>query len=171
MTYYVYEHWRPDKDVPFYVGKGSKDRYDPTRTRNKYHTRIKLKLRAKGMCVEVRMVASGLTEESALSIEMERISFWRRAGVELANATSGGEGLKSPSEETRQKMRNAAKKRWAKQEEREKVSIATKRGMDKAEVKAKLIKAFTGRKASAETRAKMSQTHKKRFLTSMKIDT
>jgi len=171
MTYYVYEHWRPDKDVPFYVGKGSKDRYDPTRTRNEYHTRIKLKLRAKGMCVEVRMVASGLTEEAALLIEVERIAFWRESGVRLANATAGGDGLKSPTEETRQKMRNAAKKRWAKQEEREKVSVATKRGMDRAEVRAKLTKAFTGRKMSAETRAKMSQSHKRRFASSLKIDT
>lgn len=24
--FYVYEHWRPDKDVCFYVGKGSKGR-------------------------------------------------------------------------------------------------------------------------------------------------
>jgi Zn ribbon nucleic-acid-binding protein len=161
--FYVYEHWRPDLEIPFYVGKGCKDRYDPTRTRNKHHTNIKLKLRSNGMCVEVKMIASGLTEEEAIKLEIERIAFWRENGVNLTNATAGGDGLRSPTEETRQKMRDAAKKRWAKKEEREKMSIATKLGMSAPEVKIKLSKAFTGREVSLETRKKMSESHKKRF--------
>lgn len=154
--FYVYEHWRPDLDLPFYVGKGSAARFDPNRTRNKHHSNIKNKLKKLGMCVEVRMVASGLSEGDALRLEIERIAFWRERGVELSNKTAGGDGLKSPPEDVLEKMRAAAKKRWALPNSREKHSAATKLGMDNDAVRAKCSGGQAGRKASAETRAKMS---------------
>lgn len=154
--FYVYEHWRPDLDLPFYVGKGSAARFDPNRTRNKHHSNIKNKLKKLGMCVEVRMVASGLSEDNALRLEIERIAFWREMGIELANKTAGGDGLKSPPEDVLEKMRVASKKRWALLGSREKHSVATKAGMDDDAVRAKLSKVQSGKKASDETRAKMS---------------
>ena len=93
--FYVYEHWRPDKDVCFYVGKGHGDRAWRTTTgkRNRYYRNIAAKLARRGMCVEVRLVASSLNENNALKIEIERIAFWNTKGVKLANLTSGGEGI------------------------------------------------------------------------------
>jgi hypothetical protein len=162
--FYVYEHWRPDLDIPFYVGKGSGDRYNPARTRNTHHTRIKKKLKILGMCVEVRMVASGLTEDVALSLEIERIAFWRNNGVELSNKTSGGEGLKSPTEEVLQKMRDSSKKRWDNHENRKKHSILTKNGMDNEIVKEK-ISYWKGKTMSETTKQKMSISAKKNVKT------
>ena len=154
--FYVYEHWRPDLDLPFYVGKGSGARFDPNRTRNKHHSNIKNKLKKLGMCVEVRMVASGLSEDDALRLEVERIAFWKERGIELSNKTAGGDGLKSPTEDVLEKMRAASKKRWSLPIEREKASAATKLSMSDPEVRTKISNALIGKKASAETREKMS---------------
>lgn len=91
--FYVYEHWRPDRDECFYVGKGNGGRAYKMRDRNLHHRAIVKKLSDLGMMVEVRMVASGLAENDAFSIEQERIAFWRSAGIDLANKTIGGEGV------------------------------------------------------------------------------
>jgi hypothetical protein len=144
--FYVYEHWRPDLDLPFYVGKGSAARFDPNLTRNKHHSNIKNKLKKLGMCVEVRMVASGLSEDDALRLEIERIAFWKEHGIELSNKTAGGDGLKSPPEDVLEKMRAAAKKRWALPNSREKHSAATKAGMDNDAVRAKCSGGRVGKK-------------------------
>lgn len=110
-AFYVYEHWRPDIDVCFYVGKGHGIRAnDMRRSRNRHHLGIQKKLYGLGMCVEVRMVAEDLSEDRALKIECERIAFWLAAGVKLANQTSGGDGLKNPSESVRKRLAEAAVK-------------------------------------------------------------
>lgn len=91
--YFVYEHWRPDKDVCFYVGKGKGRRAIEMRvSRNKYHRNVQAKLARLGMCAEVRMVANGLTESRAFEIERERIAFWRTIGIKLTNISAGGDG-------------------------------------------------------------------------------
>ena len=108
-TYYVYEHWRPDKDEPFYVGKGHGSRATRMSRPNKHHQNIQAKLARLGMCVEVRMVASGLIETEAFRIECERIAFWLTQGLRLANRTAGGEGTSNPPAHVRRKMSEAAK--------------------------------------------------------------
>jgi hypothetical protein len=108
--FYVYEHWRPDLDVCFYVGKGHGNRArDLRKSRNKHHKGVVKKLAAIGMCTEVRLVASGLNEADAYALEVERISFWKSVGVKLANKTGGGEGGFDPSVETRVKLAKAAR--------------------------------------------------------------
>lgn len=92
-NFYVYEHWRLDRDECFYVGKGMKNRAYKMRDRNAHHRAIMAKLSREGSGMEVRMVATGLTEEEAFSLEIKRISFWREAGADLANQTHGGEGV------------------------------------------------------------------------------
>jgi hypothetical protein len=57
-----------------------------------------------GMAVEVRMVATGLDEETAFDIEKQRIAFWREAGVDLANRTNGGEGTSGLPAHNRRKV-------------------------------------------------------------------
>jgi hypothetical protein len=79
--------------------------------RNGHHTAIQKKLHAKGMSVEVRIVASSLSEEDAFRIEVERIAMWSSLGMDLANKTLGGEGVAGLvfSEEHRRKLGDATR--------------------------------------------------------------
>ena len=61
------------------------------------------------MCIEVRMVASNLSETDALNLECERIAFWRATGTNLANKTAGGDGLRDPSPDVRAKIAEGAR--------------------------------------------------------------
>lgn len=92
---YVYEHWRPDKNLPFYVGKGgggNGNRHQNFKPRNKRYARVIRELTRLGMCAEVRLFKSGLSQKAAFAIEKERIAFWRGKGVKLANIAKGGQG-------------------------------------------------------------------------------
>lgn len=102
--FYVYEHWRLDRDECFYVGKGMKNRAYKMRDRNARHRAIMAKLSREGSGMEVRMVATGLTEDEAFALEVERIAFWRAAGVGLANRTNGGEGTSGCPAHNRKKV-------------------------------------------------------------------
>src|SRR5258708_14100351 len=101
--YYIYEHWRPDTDMCFYVGRGTGKRATWKYDRNQHHKRIVAKLAATGMCIEVRMYACNLTLAEARVKESERIAFWRSVGMELANQTAGGDGVPEPTDEVRAK--------------------------------------------------------------------
>lgn len=88
--FYVYEHWRLDTDTCFYVGKGTKNRAYSRYRRNAHWKNIVDKLERIGSGYEVRLVATGLSEDDAFSLEVERIAFWRDR-VDLANITKGGD--------------------------------------------------------------------------------
>lgn len=88
---YVYEHWRPDTGTCFWVGKGTTIRYRIYK-RNRHYNSIAAKLRAAGLKIEVRFVATHLSDEQAYSIEMKRIEFWKAQDVKLANKAIGGRG-------------------------------------------------------------------------------
>ena len=105
--FYVYEHWRPDRDECFYVGKGKGNRAHVMRARNPHHRAIQIKLAAIGMGVEIRMVSCNLSEQEAFDLEINRINFYKNAGVVLANYSGGGEGNSNPSQETRDKISKA----------------------------------------------------------------
>lgn len=117
MPFYVYEHWRPDQDLCFYVGKGNGRRAQRIERRNADHSSVVAALAEIGMCVEVRMVASNISEDEAFRIERVRIAFWRSAGIALTNKTAGGEGFSGfvrpfgipLSESARQKVSDARK--------------------------------------------------------------
>jgi NUMOD3 motif len=152
--FYVYEHWRPDRDEPFYVGKGKGSRANLMSRRNPHHKAIQAKLHGMGMAVEVRIVAAGLTEEEAFILECDRIKMWERAGIDLANMTIGGEGPagRRLSEEHKRKISESSKGRKNKpitQDTRKKMSEA-KRGM----------KLRLGAKLSDETKTKISKSNK-----------
>jgi NUMOD3 motif len=110
--FYVYEHWRLDRDECFYVGKGQGRRaYAMRRNRNRHHLAIQAKVSREGFGIEVRMVATGLDESEAHALEIERIAFWRSVGIDLANYTSGGEGVTNPPPEVREKIAAAQRGR------------------------------------------------------------
>lgn len=122
--FYVYEHWRPDQDVCFWVGKGTGDRAYRFK-RNAGYDAIVAILAHIGMCVEVRMVDSGMTSVSALALEEARIKFWRSTGVVLTNRNNGGRGAgKIISDATREKLRVANLGKRASPETRAKMSEA-----------------------------------------------
>lgn len=184
LVHYVYEHWRPDKDVCFYVGKGSGRRANNLRNeRSKHHLNIQAKLAHLGMCVEVRLVAEGMTHDDAIAYEIERIAFWKSVGVKLVNLTPGGEGTVGVkrSLEARQKQSLLMKGVPKTKEHRAKISAA-KKGKPVPNLRKKraprtdihrenLSKALKGRKGwcegggkfSEETLKKMSESGKRRI--------
>lgn len=156
--FYIYEHWRPDKDVCFYVGKGKGRRAWRMLGRNNHHVAILRKLAAGGMLVDVRIVFRGLSESEAFHAERQRVSLY---GVSaLANQTGGGDGVLLPDEATRQKMSESGKARWRNPEFREKMLKAFAEASSRPEVKAARIKARVGQKHSESTKAKMSAAAK-----------
>jgi len=161
-NYYVYEHWRPDKDVCFYVGKGNGIRANNMSKRNPHHKAIQNKLAQMGLAVEVRIVLGGLTEEKAFSLEKERILFWLNCGLKLTNKTKGGEGISGYVYTPEQK----AKKSFISKAVGNKPPILrgelngffgkthTKETLEKLSIAAK------NRKFSEETRKKLSESAK-----------
>lgn len=126
--FYVYEHWRLDRDECFYVGKGSGGRAYNMNNRNAHHRAIMGKLSREGSGMEVRMVATGLTEDDAFSLEIERIAFWREAGADLANHSNGGEGKTGPhSVEHKLKISAANTGKKIKQHQKDAVSASNMR--------------------------------------------
>ena len=135
-NFYVYEHWRLDRDECFYVGKGKGNRaYDMRRGRNKHHQAIVAKMHRIGSSVEIRIVADGLAENDAFKIEKERIKLWRDIGVDLTNLTDGGEGTSGfkVSFETRAKLSEISKN--MPQEQRDKISAAARNISDETRIK------------------------------------
>jgi len=101
--FYVYEHWRPDTNECFLVGKGHDRRAFTFARRNTRHRHIVGYLRKNGLEPEVRIIFEGMTEAEALALEIAWIALWRSQGQAVANITDGGEGVSGlvHSEETR----------------------------------------------------------------------
>lgn len=192
MIFYVYEHWRLDTDTCFYVGKGSGDRAYRKKNRNSHWRNIVAKLERTGSAYEVRIVASGLTEEDSFNLERERIAFWRDI-VDLANITDGGTGVSGYvfTEADREKIRQNTPVKRGKDHpmfgrkrpdvvERNKAQKGLKnpnrarKGEDNPnfgkpraeETKRKISLSNRGKVVSEETRAKQSASAKLRMSTS-----
>ena len=150
----VYEHWRPDTGACFYVGKGLPKRTRSTiRRENQHHCRIREKLKALGLSVEVRIIASDLSECAAFALEKLRIVELRKSGIALANMTEGGEGATGArhSEATKRKISEAL------------VGVPRPDLLGKKhspESKAKIAASMRGRKLSDATRLKISLAQK-----------
>jgi hypothetical protein len=169
--FYVYEHWRPDRNECFYVGKGHDNRANSVKSRNAHHKAIQAKLHRLGLSIEVRIIKGGLSEKNAFNLECERIAMWRADGADLANLTDGGEGLSGylMSEEQKKKIAIALKGKKRSEETRKRMSDAFKGRVVADETRIKLSKAnkgkpahFKGKTHSAETRAILSELGKKR---------
>lgn len=127
-NFYVYEHWRLDRDECFYVGKGKDKRAFNMSNRNTHHRAIMGKLSREGSGMEVRMVATGLTEDEAFALEVERIAFWRKAGADLANHSNGGEGKTGPhSEDHKLKIRISNTGKKITQHQKDAISASNRR--------------------------------------------
>ena len=164
-TFYVYEHWRPDEGVIFYVGKGHARRaYDWHRGRNRWHKFIVAKLRKSGLRVEVKIVHSGMPETDALAKERELIAHWRSLGADLVNLTDGGEGPSGLKHTEEWKQANSLRMKGRKMSPEARANMSRAAMGNKRALGCKraphLIEALrirnTGRVVSQETRQKMS---------------
>lgn len=179
--FYVYEHWRLDKNVCFYVGKGKGRRAFRFKRQhnNQYYNRIVAKLTKLGIDVEVKLVANGLTEAAAFLLEIERIAFWRDLGIKLANITSGGQGASGRfgpkhSAQSKELLRQARIKQLLDPEMTAYWTSAHKKAMERPEVKEHMSAAkkaafaagkpnnFAGKKHSDETKLHWSVIRKGR---------
>ena len=122
--YYTYLHFRADciEQGPFYVGKGQRSRAWSTKSRSLHWRRI---VKKHGLHVEI--CADLMTEEEAYQHEIALIAEWRHKGVSLINLTDGGEGLKNPAHEVREKISCAAKSQWQDSSRRELLLAARRR--------------------------------------------
>lgn len=94
--FYVYEWYRSDLNLPYYIGKGKEKRaYDLKR--NKHTDVVTRYLSKNGIRRDVRIIAYFKTEEAAFDFEIERIAFWWHLKDHeiLTNQTMGGEGAAS----------------------------------------------------------------------------
>lgn len=160
--FYVYEHWRPDKNVCFYVGKGNGKRaWNMKQMRNRHHMAITSKLTSLGLIVDVRIILSGVSARTALSFEIDRIASHGREN--LCNMTGGGDGLVDPSPEVRRKMSISIRAANSRDETKKRRAEAAKnRPLVSAETRRKLSLVWTGRKHSQETILKMKKAAKVR---------
>jgi hypothetical protein len=173
-TFYIYEHWRPDANACFYVGKGRGGRARDMGHRSSSHKSIQRELRRVGLFVDVRITACDLTESSAFETERTTISARRADGSPLVNMTAGGQGTSGHkhSPETRARIvaiaaarppehgaKISAAKRGCKftAEHRAKISAANRRRTASPETRAKLAAVWRGRHHSPEARAKLSE--------------
>lgn len=158
--FFVYEHWRPDKNECFYIGKGRGRRSELTVPRNSLHRAIRARLATSGFAAESRIIKDGLTASEAFDLEKTLIAKYGRAdrlSGSLANLTDGGGagpyGRKRgcPSDEVRRRMSLA---QMGKRHSRE----------TRAKISARLVgnSYHLGKPNSAETRAKLSAAHKGR---------
>ena len=171
MIFYVYEHWRPDTNTCFYVGKGSNNRAWNMKKRNPYHKSIQSKLISLGLSVDVRIVCKDLSENTAFLLERDRIKQYGREN--LTNLTDGGEGSSNFSEERRQKLallasrnKNMLGKKHS-EETKKRISLKKMGHFVGLESRAKMGAANRGRKRGPmpdAIRQKISDTKKRKFL-------
>jgi hypothetical protein len=165
--YYVYAYLRKSNNTPYYVGKGKNTRaWD----------------RHKGIGVptdksKIIIIESNLSEIGALALERRMIRWYGRKDIGsgiLINKTDGGDGLSSPSDETRAKISTSKKGKYAGTENSfygKSHSNGTKRKMSEAKMgkkfgpmsndrKKKIGEANSGKIRSPEIKEKLSLAKK-----------
>lgn len=156
--FYVYEHWRPDKDCCFYVGKGRRRRAWNLKHRNPHHRAVTSRLTSLGLAVDVRIVARGMTHETALAYEIEHLKTFDRAL--LVNMTDGGDGSRGHThtmpEWLKQKISEVQRARIRTPDQRARAALVQTGRKHAAAAKAKVSTACKGRSVSTEWRQKIA---------------
>ena len=123
--FYVYQHLRLDNNIPFYIGKGCKDRAFRVKRNNKGWNNIVNKV---GFKVEI--IKYFEDEDQAIKYEHKLINSYKLQGIELVNQTlysAGGTKWSYTDEvKTRQSKGQMGTKRPKTQEWCEKISKANK---------------------------------------------
>jgi group I intron endonuclease len=153
MNFYIYQHRKADTNEIFYVGKGKGTRINHTKGRNNYWHRV---VKKHGFVAEY--IAQNLDEELAFLAEMECIDAYRRRGIQLVNATDGGEGASGYKHTEQHKANLKGNKNgassWGMTFKGKKHTEESRKQMSYARIgnKNKL-----GKKISEESKQKMSQ--------------
>ena len=157
IDFYVYLHLKPNGD-PFYVGKGYGYRSNKFGNRSQHHKNVVAKCGGQKH-IEICVFPTS-TEQEAFEKETQWIKTLRNAGFALVNKTNGGDGIQGfhHSEETKQKMSNAAKGRKHSAETIAKVKANNKAST--TEVRAKMSAAKKGRTLTQEHRTKIGLAQK-----------
>lgn len=98
--FYVYQLRLETSDLPFYIGKGKGNRIKnhftkSSRKLNNIKNRIIAKAERQGVVIHSEFLCTGMSEESALALEIKLIKALGRRDIRtgiLANMTDGGEG-------------------------------------------------------------------------------
>lgn len=162
VTYYAYVHSKPN-GVPFYVGKGKLRRAKYLGERNDWHGNTVAKYGRQNIHIELFECR---TEEQAFRMEVALIRFFKSRGIPLCNFTAGGEGGSNPCEETRVKLRAAAKRKGISAAMRA-ACILAKTGVplteeQKRKQSASMRAFWTGMVLTSEHRANLSAASKRR---------
>lgn len=157
---YIYLHERLDTNTPFYVGKGTTNRYRSKKDRNTYWHNIVKKVGFNPIILQ-----SGLTHKQALNAEKFTIALLRKF-FKLANLTDGGDGGnglkgenhplygKPRSEEVKKRLSEALKGRSF-------LHCANKKGTKQSEeTKQKISNSLKGKKKTPEHIKNASQASK-----------
>lgn len=157
--HYVYEWFRPDYDMVFYVGKGKGNRAHAFR-RNKHTNDVISYLTKNGMKPCVRIVARFVNEDSAYEFEEERVAYWGLENLtnDLPGGRNGGGGMtgKKHRPDTIDRIKAANKKKVVSLETRRKIKIARAKQVITEETRLKMAAAKVGVTFSAETCKKIS---------------
>jgi hypothetical protein len=141
--FYVYGHFIPNDDKPFYIGKGiqegrsKRNRAWAKDNRNKWWHNIVNKYG-----YDVKILHSNLTNEEAINKEKELIAQYGRKDIEtgiLVNMTDGGDGQlnNNVSEITRQKLSMSLTRYYSNPEIKAKLSEKRKMALSSEDVKNK----------------------------------
>jgi hypothetical protein len=164
---YVYILFR-ETDLPFYVGKGSGDRWNDherhEHKRGKTHKdKIVRYMLRNNLPIRKVKFAVGLTHEASLFLEKVLIEKIGRHPIgPLANGTDGGEGHSNPSLEARAKLSAAHKGhkyhlgRKNTPETIARMSAAKMGNCPSPEAREKIRQKLTGRHPTEETRKKLA---------------
>lgn len=153
MAVGFYIHYRAN-GVPFYVGKGTSLRSRLFSRRNQFHKNIVQKDGRENIAIKFTLCAS---EEEAFRKEISLIALYHAIGIELVNATDGGERPSNPTPEVRAKISAGQKLHW----EKNKAFMMGKLNNPTQRAKAREngLKR-KGKKLTSEHLAKLSESHK-----------
>ena len=167
MRYYTYTYFHPLTNIPVYVGKGTNKRFLVHFKRPHKFGNWLRKRQDEGISPYPE-INWNLSEDEAFAKEKELIAKYGRVDLKtgtLFNLTDGGDGTSGMklSQEARDKISAANRRRKLSQEARDKLS-ASHKAMTQ-ETRDKLSASAKGRKMSQEARDKMSvaakgRTHK-----------
>lgn len=158
MGAYAYVHCKPD-GTPFYVGKGAWRRVRYFGERNPHHRNVVAKYGRDNLLYGAMECSDDAT---AYALEAGLIKCLQRSGVQLVNRTAGGDGGRSPTPDTRQRLSEAAKKRGV-SAACHAAKVAAKRGKPLSPEQRELLRQRAlGRVFTEEHRRNISLSAKKR---------